>query len=181
MYKTLLITFMAIMVFAVNKSNAQFRMSAGTTDIALRVGVGFPKTEKFSAYDKFKASTPAIGFTFETGLWNFGLSAGGEFNYAKYQDDTKTKDMSVLMGIIFLKYYTPLVFNKIATYGRLDLLPIGVFKISPASGSSSGAKSIYGIYAGANYQLADKLGVFAELGSGYTTFNAGLSWRVAEQ
>jgi len=180
MYKTLLITFTAIMVFSINDSHAQLSMSAGTTDLSLRVGAGFPKTEKFSAYDKFTATTPAIGFSFETGLWNFGLSAGGEFNYAKYQNDTKTKDMSVLMGIVFLKYYPPLVFNKIATYARLDLLPIGVFKISPASSSSSGAKSIYGIYAGANYQFADKLGVFAELGSGYTTFNTGLSWRIAE-
>lgn len=180
MYKTLLITFTVIMSFAVNKSNAQFSMAAGKADLALRVGAGFSKTGKFSSYDKFNATTPAIGFTFETGLWNFGLSAGGEFNYAKYQNDTKTKDMSVLMGIVFLKYYTPLVFNKIATYARLDLLPIGVFKISPASSTSSGAKSIYGIYGGASYQFADKLAAFAELGSGYATFNTGLSWRIAD-
>lgn len=80
--------------------------------------------------------------------------------------------MSVLTGMIYAKYYPSfLVISKFAPYARLDLLPIGVYKIRTPMQINSGAKSIMGIYAGANYQFADRFGVYAELGVGYTLVN----------
>ena len=173
--------FIIILLLFAHSTYAQFKMSAGNTDIGLRVGAVFPKTSTFNKYEDFNASSPAFGFFFETGLWNFGLSAGGEFNYATFKNEKKTGNMTVLTGMVYLKYYPSfLVVAKFAPYARLDLLPIGVFKISTPDQTESGAKSIMGFYAGANYQFADSFGAFAELGIGYTVINGGISWRIAE-
>lgn len=73
MSKKLFFTGITLML-TVTMSYAQFKMSAGKTDVGLRVGAVFLNTKKFSPYEKFNASSPAIGLAWETGLWNFGLS-----------------------------------------------------------------------------------------------------------
>lgn len=180
MYKKFLFAVVTMMITA-TMSYGQFKMEAGKTDIGLRFGAPFLHVNKFSQYEKFDATMPAVGFTWETGIWNFGLSIGGEFNYATFKNKEKTGDMSVLTGMVYAKYYPSfLVFSKFAPYARLDLLPIGVYKISTPNQIDSGAKSIIGIYAGANYQFAEKFGVFLEVGTGFTMVDAGLTWRVGD-
>ena len=181
MLKKSLFAVIGLVLLTATMSHAQFTMSAGDVDLGLRVGTVFLNTKKFSPGEKFNATTPAVGFTFETGAWNFGLSLGGEFNYATYKNKEKTGDMSILTGMIYVKYYPSfLTFNKFAPYVRVDLLPIGVYKITTPTIIDSGAASVMGIYAGANYQFADQFGVFAEVGSGYTLINTGITWRVAD-
>jgi len=181
MFKKSCFTVIILMLITVTVSHAQFEMSAGDADLGLRFGSVFLNTKKFSPDEKFHATSPAIGFTFETGVWNFGLSLGGEFNYATYKNKEKTGDMSILMGTIYMKYYPSfLVVNKFAPYARLDLLPIGVYKINTPTIIDSGASSVMGLYAGANYQFANQFGVFAEVGFGYTMINTGITWRVSD-
>jgi len=181
MFNKCLFTVIALMLVSVTTSFGQFEMSAGKTDIGVRFGAVFLHTDKFNQYEKFNATSPAFGVNWETGIWNFGLSIGGEFNYAIYKNKEKTGDMTVLTGMVYAKYYPSfLVVSKLAPYARLDLLPIGVFKINTPTQIESGAKSIIGIYAGANYQFAEKFGVFLEVGTGYTLVNTGLTWRVGD-
>ena len=181
MLKKSLFPVIILMLITVTVSHAQFKMSAGDTELGLRAGTVFLHTKKFSKKEKFNASTPAIGFTFETGAWNFGLSVGGEFNYATYKTKDKKGDMSILMGMLYMKYYPSfLTFSKFAPYARVDLLPIGVYKINTPTTIDAGASSVMGFYAGANYQFAEQFGVFAEVGSGYTLVNTGIMWRVRD-
>lgn len=180
MSKKLFFAIISVCMLAINISYAQFEMSAGDADLGLRVGA-VPNARKFNTREKFHATSPVVGFTWETGVWNFGLSLGGEFNYATYKNQEKTGTMTVLMGMIYAKYYPKfLIVSKFAPYARLDLIPIGVYKISTPKQIDSGANSIMGIYAGANYQFADRFGVFGEIGVGYTILNVGLTLRAHE-
>lgn len=162
----------AIAIASVTKQAcAQFKMETGVANYGVRFGAGFPKMDKFKL-GKLTPTTPALGVVFDLGIFGeSGLAFGGEVNYAKFQDVNK-QSLAVLTIVAILKYYTPLTFDKVATYGRADIIPTNLMA------NQSKLQSIFGIYAGADYRITKGFGVFAELGTGYTTFNTGVSFRV---
>ncbi len=177
MYKKLLFAVAMIIAVAANQACAQFKMETGVANYGVRFGGGFPNMDKFKL-GKLTPTTPAIGAFFDLGIFGeSGLSFGGEFNYAKFKNVNDNR-LGVMSIIVFLKYYTPLTFNKVATYVRGDFLPTNVIAASDATGGEHKLKSIFGIYAGADYRLTDTFGAFVELGTGYTIFNTGVSFRV---
>lgn len=200
------ILFAVLILFAANHANAQLEMDQGKVNLAFKLGTGFLQTNKFNVnsdlvkYEDFKANGLAVGGSFELALWD-NISLGCDINYAKYKSDVtgvqpgaaatgfhQYGDMSVLAFLFNVKYFTPIKVNKLATYAKLDILPFGVFKRSndidystgaSSFGGSTGVKMTYGIYAGGDWELTRNIGVFAEVGYGYTALNTGLRLTVA--
>lgn len=180
---------------------SQLKMESGTTNISLRLGTGFLQTSKFNenaelvVYEDFKANAPAFGAGFELALWD-NIVVGADINYAKFKNDMRGVqpgaaqtgyhtygEMSILNFILHAKYFTPFKVSKLATYARFDALPFAVFKKNATTDYSTGAqtfsndsgiKMTYGIYAGGDWELTKNIGVFGEVGYGYTAANVGL-------
>jgi hypothetical protein len=96
-------------------------------------------------------------------------------------------DIDAYSVFVTAKYYLPLMLMKFTPYIHADALGVTAYsetrKVTPEKDFSFNESSIdltenYGIYAGATYPLTEKIGVFAELGYGYTLLNLGISYRI---
>ena len=176
------------MCLATTISFAQFKMEKGVVDVGLRTGSLFSKqvTKPYTG-EKFPAAGPLIGIVWDVGVSDWGLSMGGEVNYSTFKKDNNstasygyTKATS-LQIIVNFKYYPQFIkTGKLAPYIRLDAVPLALYSLKGPNTtlSDNKLKSVFGIYAAANYQLANRIGVFAEIGLGYTKANAGVMWRL---
>lgn len=178
-----------MLCFAGTPSFAQFQMSGGDVDLGIRSGALFAnKIKNVGPNEKYHASAPSIGFTWDVGVSNWGLSFGGDLNYAVFKADKSNTPadghtkMTSLQFIVNVKYYPAfLTIGKLAPYLRLDAVPLAIWKTSGgADVGDHGIRMVNGLYVAANYQLADQIGVFAEAGLGYTKFNAGIMLRVKD-
>src|ERR1700712_1998896 len=139
MKKQLLFITAVICFIGLGKANAQLKMQSGKTDMSFKIGAPLLQTGKFNdaVVDDFKASAPAIGIGFETGFFD-NVSCGFEINYSTYKNDNTvvqpggtvahyTGDMTIFNVMVFAKYFTPIKLAKLATYARLDFLPLAAY------------------------------------------------------
>ncbi|MES2427367.1 MAG: hypothetical protein V4560_10360 [Bacteroidota bacterium] len=195
--KKVLIVAAVIVAVVTGRAQAQSKMEPGNVNIFFRAGAPFAQMSKFNEapFDDFTAKSPALGLGYELGMFTDGLALGLEINYATFKSNTtitdptgtvahRYGDASVVNFEFFAKYYTPLKFGPIGTYVRADILPFAIYKKNRTTdyntgaqtfSNKSGVKMTYGAYAGGTFQLTKSLNAFAEIGYGYTAFNAGIS------
>lgn len=183
-------------------SLAQLKMQHRDVNLFVKTGVGYLRASKFNkqnysgASEDYQGQTPYLVFGGETALWR-NLAVGGIVGFSKFHTDQKdpysaahyTGDIQAYNVFLTLKYFLPITFGKISPYIHTDLLGLTAYSkrtYTVANGTSSliepsiDITENYGIYAGANYQLAGRLSAFAEIGYGYTGLNFGLNFNIPD-
>ncbi|MEO7426054.1 MAG: hypothetical protein ABI036_12765 [Fibrobacteria bacterium] len=179
---------------------SQLNSSVGRVDVYLKTGLVFLQTSKFEEQDynnathDYGTSIPFFGIGIETALWEH-LLIGGIFGFSKLHSDVKIPNSSEhLVGdidaynlFVTAKYCLPIVYKGFSPYIHADAIGLTAYserrQVTPKTTSSLDEPTTditenYGIYAGANYPVSERLGVFGELGYGYTLVNLGLTFQI---
>ena len=85
------------------------------------------------------------------------------------------------------KYYLPMTYKKFSPYIHADALGVTAYserrQVTPKTAYRLNEPTIDitendGFFAGATYPLAEKFGIFAELGYGFALLNLGVSYHL---
>jgi hypothetical protein len=168
----------SVPVFA-QKSSTVFDESAGVARVGIGVGGGF-----------YSGSTtiPAISLNYEKGVTS-NISVGGiigysasTYNYGYIGTAYEYKYTYLLIGARG-NYHLPVSVDKLDPYGGLTLgynivsatVPSG----SPTGYTASASALIFSAQVGVNYYFSDKVGGFAELGTGdIGIFTIGVAFKL---
>lgn len=156
----------------------------GTQVGSIGVGVG----GSFGSYTT-SSSTPAISLQYERGIWEISdkgvVSLGGYLGYRSFKYEGPGYRQSWNYSIIGVRsafHYKGFDIEKLDPYAGLML---GYYNLnykydgpyaSILNGSYGSTVGFSG-YAGARYYLADKIGVFGELGFGISYFTLGAVYK----
>ncbi len=154
-------------------------------DNVINLGVGFGGTlysgrslAVWSGYNRLPTLELAYERCIIGELFNehSAIGVGGiiAYNYSSYRSSWTSTD--VLVGARGAFHYT--FVDKLDTYaGFMAGYNINTWKWKePGATTHIGSSGFtYGLFAGARYYFAGPLAAFAELGYGYTFFNAGIS------
>lgn len=177
----------ATALFLTFSLNAQ-SYSKGQTD--LHVGIGLISTYYASGLD---GVVPPINASFEKAITdNIGVGGFVGFSTAKYDYDGYGYDYKwnftyIMFGGRGAYHFKVLDDSKWDTYAGLTLgyyIANANFKSDDPEvdedlyDAPSDSEFGWSAFAGARYQINDKIGVYGELGYGLSVFNVGVRWKL---